>query len=373
MLVIDHRETQVRMNGRALRIERPEHPPEHVPLGLIGLVVVHGSPMVGCEVWRELAERNIPAVLQPARGRGAGALVGAALGGTIELRIAQHRAADSPETALAIARRLVAAKIDAQTEVAARLAPAPEGAAELQRAQREAVDGLGRAVAVPSLLGVEGAAAAAWYHWLIGWLDGRGLQHWRFAGRNRRPPRDPINALLSLGYTLLAGEVLRAVQEQGLDPALGFLHGVVPGRESLVLDLMEPLRPSVDLVVLGLADGVLIPTQFAYSARDGCRLTKDARALFYREWAMARSDWPDLSRPLTGQPGRQGGDPGAARGPGPGDSAGAPSRAPMGPGGAEGDPDTGAGSPAQGESASLPALCRRQVERLRAWLRPKSE
>ena len=89
LLVIDHRETTVRMNGRALRIDRPDCPPEQVPLGLLGLVVIHGSPLVGCEVWRELAERNIPAVLQPARGRGQCALIGAALGNTIALRIAR--------------------------------------------------------------------------------------------------------------------------------------------------------------------------------------------------------------------------------------------------------------------------------------------
>jgi hypothetical protein len=64
LLVIDHRETSVRMDGRALRIDQPQAPPEHVPLGLVGLVVVHGSPMVSCDVWRALAERNIPAVLQ---------------------------------------------------------------------------------------------------------------------------------------------------------------------------------------------------------------------------------------------------------------------------------------------------------------------
>ena len=59
-------------------------------------------------------------------------------------------------------------------------------------------------------MGLEGAAAAAWYDWLGTWLAERGERRWRFNGRNRRPPRDPVNALLSLGYTLLAGEVLRA-------------------------------------------------------------------------------------------------------------------------------------------------------------------
>jgi CRISPR-associated protein Cas1 len=328
LLVIDHRETSVRMDGRALRIDQPQAPPEHVPLGLVGLVVVHGSPMVTCDVWRALAERNIPAVLQPARGRGRGTLIGAALGSTIALRTAQHRAAADPSAALAIARSLVAGKIAAQARLVGRLAeeddPAARALRDLQAASLEKVDA---AASTASLMGIEGSAAAAWYAWLGTWLPER----WRFNGRNRRPPRDPANALLSLGYTLLAGEVLRAVQEQGLDPALGYLHGIVAGRESLVLDLMEPLRPSVDCLVIGLLDDVLLPTQFTYSARDGCRLNKGGRAQFYRQWAIARSDWPDL-----------------------GDAAGAPQNLPAESG------ETG---------TSLPALCRQQVERLRAKVR----
>lgn len=346
LLVIDHRETTVRMDGRALRIARPDSPPEHVPLGLLGLVVIHGSPLVGCEVWRELAERNIPAVVQPARGRGPSALIGAALGNTIALRIAQHRAAADPYLAVTIARRLVAAKIDAHGQVRARLsaatgpgqAPPPANPDTLDLAQSNA-----------TLMGVEGAAAAAWFDWLAAWLTDRQPGNWRFTGRNRRPPRDPVNALLSLGYTLLGGEVLRAVQEQGLDPALGYLHGVVPGRESLVLDLMEPLRPSVDLVIIGLLDSVLHPTDFTYSTRDGCRLNKAGRARFYREWAMTRGDWPDLEAaggitPASGVTAGGSAAPGAT----------APS----------------ATIPSPAAPVTLPSLCRRQVERLRTWLRP---
>ena len=338
MLVIDHRDTQVRMDGRALRIARPQAAPEHVPLGLLGLVVVHGSPMVGCEVWRELAERNIPTVLQPARGRGRAALIGAAQGGTIALRIAQHRAAADPEAALEIARRLVIAKITAQRELCTRLDPERESTRALIALQDQAIDRCGMARTQGTLLGLEGSAAAGWYDWLAGWLVERDKTGWRFQGRNRRPPRDPVNALLSLGYTLLAGEVLRASQEQGLDPALGFLHGVVPGREALVLDLMEPLRPSVDLLTIGLIDGVLLPTHFTYSARDGCRLNKNARGRFYREWAAARNDWPDLHHPLQSAP------------PAADDEAAADSAPPQ---------------------TTLPALCRRQVQRLRDWLGPK--
>jgi CRISP-associated protein Cas1 len=293
LLVIDHRETQLTLDGRALKVTTPGVKPRHVPLGLLGLVVVHGRPLVGCDVWRALAERQIPAVLQPARGQGASAWMGAALGSTIALRTAQHRAADRPECCLSIARRLVTAKVAAQARAAEQLA-VPDKLAEARQTLRQIQDDIlsriAQAQTIPELMGREGAAAAAWFRWLAAWLP----PAWGFQGRQRRPPRDPVNALLSLGYTLLGGDMLGAVQQQGLDPARGLLHSLVPGRESLVLDLIEPLRASVDLMILGLLDRVLTPADFTHSPDDGCRLDKDARGRFYQAWALARQDWPNL-------------------------------------------------------------------------------
>ncbi|WP_058555708.1 CRISPR-associated endonuclease Cas1 [Thiohalocapsa sp. ML1] len=354
ILVIDRRDTRVELNGKALCVRHGDAPPEHVPLGVLGQVIVHGKALIACDVWRALAERGIPGVLLPARGRSPAALVGAALGATIELRTAQHRAADRPELALSIARRLLAAKLDAQRRAALHLAAASTGAAAapnalaaLTAALDEAGDKLQRARTVGTLMGFEGGAAGAWYRWLAGWLP----DAWQFAGRNRRPPRDPVNVLLSLGYTLLGGEMLAAVQRQGLDPARGFLHGIVPGRESLVLDLIEPLRPSVDCVVLGLLDSVLVPADFT-TGTTGCQLGKDGRERFYRAWAQARRDWPDLAA-LPAVP--------AASAPADRDTATA-------------DPHPAAAT-AQTDAVdatdtSLPQLCGRRVDTLRRWLKP---
>jgi CRISPR-associated protein Cas1 len=159
---------------------------------------------------------------------------------------------------------------------------------------------LAEAPNLPALMGLEGAAAAAWFGWLADHLPA----HWKFAGRNRRPPRDPVNALLSLGYTLLGAEMLSVVQEAGLDPALGFLHGVAPGRESLMLDLIEALRPGVDMFVLGLLDTTLTPDLFTRQPVQGCRMNKEGRALFYPAWANARRAWPLPLAPSIGLGGK---------------------------------------------------------------------
>jgi CRISP-associated protein Cas1 len=145
LLVIDHRDTQLTLDGGALRLVTPGAKPRHIPLGVLGLVVVHGRALVGCDVWRALAERGIPAVLQPGRGRGACAWMGPALGATVGLRIAQHRAAERETARLAIARRLLYAKVEAQLCLSEPLtvpAALAQAHVALCHSQREALVGL---------------------------------------------------------------------------------------------------------------------------------------------------------------------------------------------------------------------------------------
>lgn len=302
ILLLDRREMQVRLEGRALRIEQPEGAIERVPLGVLGSVIVHGSPLIACDVWRALAERNIPAVLLPARGQGVSACLCGGLSSTIRLRRRQHRAAGEKEARLTVAKSLVGLKLQAQRRLLDNLTgqtpPAPwqppgfppEGAQGLYPILERHTLLLAGAPDTATLMGLEGTVAAAWWSWLGEVLP----KHWRFAGRNRRPPRDPVNGLLSLSYTLLGSEMLKQVQADGLDPALGFLHGIVPGRESLVLDLIEPLRPSVDAFVLSLLDRELTPRHFTFSRQEGCRLNKTGRSLYYHAWATRRHAWPEL-------------------------------------------------------------------------------
>lgn len=289
LLVLDKRDMLVRLEGKALRVERPDGALQRVPLGMLGMVVVHGAPAVTCDVWRALAERFIPAVLAPVRTQGT-AWLGAGLSTAIQVRCRQHELARDPAATLAVARQWIRLKLTMQRQLLAALPP-PLNAApttEIRAALERELAAVATVESVAGLMGVEGAAAAAWYGWLAAHLPAP----WGFSGRNRRPPRDPVNALLSLGYTLLGAEMLSAVQEAGLDSALGFLHGIVPGRESLVLDLIEPLRPGVDALVLRLLDRVVTPAHFTRHPAQGCRLDKEGRGVFYPAWANARQYWP---------------------------------------------------------------------------------
>ncbi len=135
-------------------------------------------------------------------------------------------------------------------------------------------------LAIASLRGLEGAAARAYFQGLTA-LFPPALE---FSGRNRRPPRDPVNACLSLGYTLLHFDAVRACHLAGLDPLLGFYHRPSFGRESLACDLIEPLRPHLDRQVWHLfRDRTLRDDHFSQD-KGACLLGKAGRAAFYQDY-----------------------------------------------------------------------------------------
>jgi CRISPR-associated protein Cas1 len=177
------------------------------------------------------------------------------------LRLAQHRALADPARRLELARWMVAEKIRSQM-------------AGARHYQRHAAAGAGRTLALlkqwhaeaataadlAALGGIEGSASAAWFS-----LLGEVLQPpWTFTRRVRRPPTDPVNALLSLGYTFLLNRVRAQCEALGLEVALGALHEYRSGRPSLACDVMEPLRvPAVDRWVVELCNqGRLKPEEF---------------------------------------------------------------------------------------------------------------
>ena len=303
-LVLDRREMVVRMDGKAIKVEQPDADPQRLPLGLLGQVVVHGNPMVSCDVWRALAEHGVAAILFPSRGSGDAAWLGAGISTAVMVRLAQHRAYHAPKLCLDIARWIVQQKLSGQCALIRALAAAEQPTGILlptgvsAQALRTIADHaeasilrqsslLASSLDNDALMGREGAAAEAWFRFLAGLLPAE----WRFLGRNRRPPKDPVNALLSLSYALVYSEAGQAVRQRGLDPCVGYLHVPVPGRDSLTLDVMEPLRPGADAFVLSLLGHQLEPGHFSTNDQDGCRLNKEGRKKYYAAWAERRLAW----------------------------------------------------------------------------------
>ena len=134
---------------------------------------------------------------------------------------------------------------------------------------------------MPSLLGYEGTAARFYFGAFAKMLKGSAAQDFDMAGRNRRPPKDPVNALLSLAYSLLTKDCALAASVVGMDPLLGFLHQPRYGRPALALDLMEEMRPLVadSVVVTALNTGVVEEADFVRSPA-GCALKTPGRKRF---------------------------------------------------------------------------------------------
>lgn len=280
-VVLDKKDMSLSLDGKSLRIDIPGEKFQRIPLGMVGQIVVYGNPRVNCNVWRRLAESGIPSLLLPVRGKGDGAWIAPGLTSSVMIRIAQFRIWSDPKERHKAAARAVREKFSAMLDTARRLdreCPFVESALER----------LDNAGSIDEIRGIEGNAAREWFALMAGFLPDK----WGFVGRNRRPPRDPVNALLSLGYTLVFGEVLKAVTARGLDPGIGFLHTPYPGRHSLPLDLMEPLRPGVDAFALALVQDRLTPEDFTTGKKEGCRLSKDARGIFYATWEDFKTEWP---------------------------------------------------------------------------------
>lgn len=186
------------------------------------------------------------------------------------LRIEQVRKADDPEFALAFAREVVATKIRNQRTLLQRNHVEPSRLV-LGRLKGLAED-VPRVTSLESLLGVEGTAARLYFEQFAGMLkpeEGDELPPFHFAHRNRRPPRDPVNAMLSFAYALLAKDLTIVCHTVGFDPFVGFYHQPRFGRPALALDLMEGFRPLIaeSSVLSAINTRMVTPKDFVQAGR----------------------------------------------------------------------------------------------------------
>lgn len=204
-------------------------------------------------------------------------------------RVMQHRVLADEVRRSAIAREIVAEKIHSQAAASRHYQRQGKPVTGEQLKHLAALEEKSAASSsLPELLGLEGSASAAWFG-VVGKLLNR---PWQFRSRSRRPPLDPVNAALSLGYTLLYHRVVTACQAIGLEPGLGALHAYRAGRQSLACDLMEPLRvPVVDRWVIGLLNQRrVVPEDFLAVDGEGVRLTKEAFPRVIADWER---QWDD--------------------------------------------------------------------------------
>ena len=283
-LYLDRPDLELRKEPGALVIYRDQQRIRSVPLGVLERVVVHGNVTLKTSVLAGLAERDIGLLVLGGRMAEHRAMLLGRPHGDVRIRMAQFQAHADTERRLALAKAFATGKIAAQARLLERAQTArPDRRRELSRglnaisAQQARV---ADALAIEALLGHEGAAASAYFPALASVFP----PALGFKDRNRRPPRDPVNACLSLAYTLIHADAARAAWAAGLDPLLGFLHEPARGRESLASGIVEPLRPHVDEWVWRLMRERTLRDDHFAQIEGACLLSKTGRARFYPAW-----------------------------------------------------------------------------------------
>ncbi len=250
-----------------------------VPVFKLDSVVVFGGVQLTTQVMALLLANGIEVSFMSTDGRIKGRLLPAESRNVL-LRLQQYERYHDREFRLRLGRAVVRGKLqNARAVVLRYMRNHPE--VPLEQPARSLEDALAQVDQAPdldSLRGVEGRGAAAYFTAFARMVRG----DLTFSGRSRRPPGDPVNALLSLGYSLLTQELFGAAAARGLDPYLGFYHDVRYGRPALALDLVEEFRaPVVDRLVLALVNRkVLSPQDFEEGEEGGVLLTKDALRKF---------------------------------------------------------------------------------------------
>lgn len=284
-LILDNRALELRIDGHALAVYEHGERRSSLPFKLLERVVIQGELTLGAGVLTRLAEHKVAVLMLSKRHSRRLALVLGPAHNDAAIRIAQAQRVVEPAWCAAWSHRVVMAKTRAQIRLLKQALgerldcrkPISDALCSLERA----LSGLSAGEAqhnIDQIRGVEGAAARAYFQGYSALFP----PVLKFTGRNRRPPRDPVNACLSLTYTLLHFEAVRAAHIAGLDPLLGFYHRPAFGRESLASDLIEPLRPHADGWVWRLFRERTLRVEHFSREGDACLLGKAGREIFYR-------------------------------------------------------------------------------------------
>jgi CRISPR-associated endonuclease Cas1/CRISPR-associated protein Cas4 len=305
-LIVQSQHARISKEGETLKITDEEKGETLVRLIDISDVALFGNVSITTPALAALLEREIPVTFHSHSGwfRGVAHGIGHR---NVEVRTAQYRMSFDEAACLRFAKDLVAAKIANQRTILRRnwRGTAEERQAVLDRlsAARKSANG---ATTLTQLLGIEGDAAAVYFRAFANLLKPPGdrqgageLAPFRFEARNRRPPADPVNAMLSLAYAMLTRHLTIALASVGLDPYRGFYHAPRYGRPALALDLMEPFRAIIaDSVVLSAINtGEVGPNDFVVAVT-GTALTQAGRRRFVEAFERRLSQ--ETTHPVFG-------------------------------------------------------------------------
>jgi CRISP-associated protein Cas1 len=279
-LYIDRRGTEINVEHGALIFREHGEKMGSVPIAPLNRVILHGDVQLNAAVLAKLGDAGVGVIVLSGRQSKPTLFLSRAHNDAAR-RIQQWRMSQNPLFCVEYARHLIERKILSQENV---LEQNKVYLSEFEENKCSAIKNLHSVLMMlpeknhlDSLRGAEGAAARFYFQGLATLVPST----LGFTGRNKRPPKDPLNAVLSLSYTLLYAEATLALHEAGFDPYVGFLHQIDYSRESLSCDIVEPTRPCVDKFCLDLfINKTLEPNDFSLTD-SGCLLNKAGRVKFY--------------------------------------------------------------------------------------------
>jgi CRISP-associated protein Cas1 len=294
-LYIQTQGAYVHLDHDTLKVEIDQETKLQLPLHHLGGIFGFGNVMVSPFLLHRCAADGRDFVWLSQHGRFQARLAGP-VSGNVLLRRSQHQAVAEP-AGLMIARWVIAGKLQNARGVLLRAAREAKAVADrevLTAAAKVHAEGLQTAkgaTGLDQLRGVEGHAARAYFGAMTAMVRQQ-REVFEFTVRSKRPPKDPINALLSFAYTLLTNDCAAACEGVGLDPQMGFLHALRPGKPALALDLMEELRPLVaDRLVLNLINrGQIKPEDFVDRPGGGVYLTEAGRKTFLAAYQKRKQE-----------------------------------------------------------------------------------
>lgn len=281
VLVVQTPGALIGQRGDELLVSMKGEDVRKLPGQQVRAIYCYGAVQMTAQAVSTCLELGIDVAYFSPAGRFLGMLGGLPASG-VDARRGQYRLFEMPGVRLQLARKVIRAKIHNQRVMLMRNGDVPDRVTNLMASFRDSTES---ARDVTALMGIEGSAAALYFEQFESMLKQKNDWKFDWRGRNRRPPRDPVNALLSLGYSMLAKELTGVCYSVGLDPFLGFMHQPRYGRPALALDLMEEFRPLIaDSVAISLINrGELGPEDFIKSA-NGMFLTDKGRRPFWEGW-----------------------------------------------------------------------------------------
>ena len=255
---------------------------QEIPLIHVQQILIFGNTQITTQAMHFCLKRNIPIYLLSGKGKYFG-MIDSFSTDHIELQHAQFTKANNPAFCIELAAGIIKGKI-ANSRIILQRLKRHHNAPELQQTidqLKHSINKLDNAINLDQVRGIEGSAARSYFQAIASTLD----PTWKFNSRNRRPPKDPFNALLSYGYTLLYYNTYSFLRSKGLNPHIGYLHPMRRGHPALASDLMEEFRAIiVDSAILSLIRNKrLTPEDFEYTESHACQLKSSARKCFIQQ------------------------------------------------------------------------------------------